>query len=236
MRNTLAIAQRQFAAFFNGPIAYIVVCAVLLLLGFFFWETFFLRQLATVRDMFQLLPLFLIVAAPALSMSLLADEKRTGTIELLLTMPVRDSEVIIGKYLGTLGLYVVLLALTLPYPISVSWLGPLDWGQVFSGYFGLLLTGGAMLAIGLLTSSWTDSQIVALFAGAFFCFVFVFLDRVLPLMPQGAASVLEFLAFNSHLQSMTRGVVDSRDVIYFLSVIAFALMFAFRSLESRRWR
>lgn len=236
MRNTLAIARRQFASYFNGATAYIVICSVLLIFGFLFWQTFFLYGRATMRDMFNLMPWMLLVAAPALTMGLIAEEKRNGTIEILLTMPVRDSDVVVGKFLGVLGLYAVMLALTLPYPLSVSTLGPLDWGQVFTGYLGLFLQGAAMLAIGILASSWTDNQLVALFASMFVCFALWIIDKVLPLLPSGAASVLEWLSFDYHLRSMARGVVDTRDVAYFLSLMGFSLMFSFRALESRRWR
>ncbi|MCA9583208.1 MAG: ABC transporter permease subunit [Myxococcales bacterium] len=236
MQNTLAIAKRQFASYFNGATAYMVICAVLLVFGFFFWQTFFLYGRATVRDMFNLMPIMLLVAAPALTMGLLAEEKRTGTIELLLTMPVKDGEVVMGKFLGVLGLYAVLLLLTLPYPLSVSTLGPLDWGQVFAGYLGLILLGAMLLAIGLLASSWTDNQLVAFFVAIFACFVFWILDKVLPLLPLSLSSLLQWFSFQTHLSSMARGVVDTRDLFYFLSLTGFALLLAFRSLESRRWK
>lgn len=236
MNNTLTIAGRQFRSYFNGAVAYIVLCLVMLFLGFFFWKPFFLYGRATAREMFSYLALILTFAAPMLTMGLLAEEKRSGTIELLITMPVRDAEVIVGKFLGVLGLYAVLLALTLPYPISISTLGRLDWGPVFAGYFGLLLQGGALLAIGLMASSFTDNQLVALFVSLTISVFFFLLDKVLPLLPPGAASVLEWLSFDFHFGSMTRGVLDLRDVIFFLSITGFSLGLAFRALESRRWR
>lgn len=237
MKNTMAIARRQFASYFNGPVAYIVLCAVLLVFGFLFWRTFFLYQVASVRQMVVWMPVMLIVAAPALTMGLLAEEKRTGTIELLLTMPVKDWEVILGKFLGVLGLYAVLLLLTIPYPLSVSSLGNIDSGPVVTAYLGLILTGGAMLAIGLMFSSFTTNQIVAFFAGAFVCFALWLLDKILPFVPTGVmADVAEYLAIDRHLQDMARGVVDTRDVVYFLSITGFALILGFRGLESRRWR
>ncbi len=233
MRN---IAQRQFVSYFNGPVAYIVICVVLLITGFFFWQQFFLDGRATVRQMWTWLTWCMIVGAPALTMGLLAEEKRTGTVELLLTMPVLDRDVILGKFLGVLGLYAVLLALTLPYPLSVASLGDLDWGQVTAGYLGILLQGGTMLAIGLLASSWTDSQVVAFFVSLILCFALGVVDKVLPLLPSGVATVAEWLSFDFHRRSMARGVIDSRDVVFFATSIAVPLMFAFRSLESRRWK
>jgi ABC-2 type transport system permease protein len=237
MTNTLFIAKRQFASYFNGPVAYIVICAALIFVGFFFWQPFFLNGAASVRGLWSWITWSLIIAAPALTMGLLADEKQSGTLEVLLTMPVRDHELIIGKFLAVLGLYVVMLLLTLTYPISVASLGDLDWGQVFAGYLGMFLFGAALLAFGLLASSWTQSQVVALFVSVSFCFVFGFaLDKLLPLLPSDYASYFQWLSFDYHRQSMARGVIDTRDVIFFLTMIAFPLILAFRSIESRRWR
>jgi ABC-2 type transport system permease protein len=235
MNHILTIGGRQFRSYFNGPVAYIVICIVMLALGFFFWNTFFLYGRASAREMFRWLSLILVFALPALTMGLLAEEKRTGTIELLITMPVTDAQVILGKFIGVLGLYAVVLVLTLAYPISVSTLGNLDWGPVWSGYLGLLLQGSAVLAIGLMASSWTDNQLIALFVALTLSVFFWVLDKFLALLPTNAASALEWLSFDYHFQSMARGVVDLRDVLFFFSVTIFALALAFRALESRRW-
>jgi ABC-2 type transport system permease protein len=236
MQNTLTIAGRQFRSYFNGAVAYIVVCIVLLAVGFMFWQPFFLMNRATVRELFRFLGYALVFAAPALTMGLLADEKRTGTLELLITMPVRESEVIVGKFLGALGLFAVLVACTLTYPISVSTLGPLDWGPVVTGYLGVLLQGGAMIALGIAASSYTDNQLVAFFVSFFICMVQLLATMFLPLLGSGwVITLIQWLTFDYHLEGLTRGVVDSRDVFYFLSVTALSLMVAFRALESRRW-
>jgi ABC-2 type transport system permease protein len=235
MNHILTIGGRQFRSYFNGPVAYIVICIVMLTLGFFFWNTFFLYGRASAREMFRWLGLILVFALPALTMGLLAEEKRTGTIELLITMPVTEAQVIVGKFLGVLGLYAVLLVLTLAYPISVSTLGNLDWGPVWSGYLGLFLQGAAVLAIGLMASSWTSNQLIALFVALTLSVFFWVLDKFLALLPTNAASALEWLSFDYHFQSMARGVVDLRDVLFFFSVTLFALALAFRALESRRW-
>ena len=235
MKHILTISGRQFRSYFNGPVAYIVICIVMLTLGFFFWNTFFLYGRASAREMFRWLGLILVFALPPLTMGLLAEEKRTGTIELLITMPVTEAQVILGKFLGVVGLYAVLLVLTLPYPISVSTLGNLDWGPVWSGYLGLFLQGSAILAIGLMASSWTSNQLIALFVALALSVFFWVLDKFLALLPTNAASALEWLSFDYHFQSMARGVVDLRDVLFFFSVTVFALAVAFRALESRRW-
>ena len=235
MKRTLTIARRELVSYFDGPAAYIVLCLFMVTMGLFFWNPFFLVNRASVRSMFDLMSVLLLPTAPAITMGLLAEEKRTGTLETLLTMPLRDSEVVLGKFLGALGLLVVLLILTLPYPISVSTLGNLDWGPVWSAYLAVLLQGSAMLAIGLLASSWTENQLIAFFTAGMICFAFWILGRFLPFVPQSVASALEWISFDYHYENLVRGVIDTRDVLFFFSVTGFGLALAFRSLESRRW-
>ncbi len=236
MRNTLTIARREFRSYFNSPAAYIVGILFLIVVSIMFWNSFFLEQRASVRRLFFWAYVVSAFVGPAITMGLLAEERRTGTFELLITYPVRDGEVVIGKYLGALGLYGVLLALTLPQAYSVSQLGPLDWGPVWSGYLGLLLAGGAYVAIGVLASSWTSNQLIALIValgiGAFFGVI----RHLLFFLPEGLASIFEWLSFGYHSDSLERGVIDTRDIFFFLSVIALCLGLAFRSLESRRWK
>ncbi|WP_053234945.1 ABC transporter permease [Sandaracinus amylolyticus] len=235
MQNTLTIAGRQFRAYFNGPVAYIVIALSLLIVGFLFWEPFFLMNRASVREMFRFMSWMLIVGAPAITMGLLADERRSGTLELLITMPVRESEVILGKFLGAVGLLAVLLLCSLPYPISVAQLGSLDWGQVATGYLGLFLQGCAMIALGIAASSFTENQLVAFFVATFVFLFMTVLGFYLPLWSGSFASFLEWITFDFHRESMGRGVIDTRDVIYFVSFATIFLMLAFRALESRRW-
>lgn len=235
MQNTLTIAGRQFRAYFNGPVAYVVLAFSLFLVGFLFWEPFFLMNRASVREMFRFLSYTLVFGVPAITMGLIADERRSGTLELLITMPVRESEVILGKFLGAIGLITVLLLCTVPYAISVEQLGDLDWGQVFTGYLGLFFQACAMVALGLAASSFTDNQLVAFFVSFFVFAMIAVAGFYLPLVAGGYASVIESLTFDFHRESMGRGVIDSRDVIYFLSFAGIFLMLAFRALESRRW-
>ena len=236
---TLNIARRQFASYFNGPAAYIVIALVLILTGFMFFYipgAFFLTGRASLRTLFQMMPFTLMFACPALTMGLLAEEKRNGTLELLITLPVREWEVIVGKYLAAVGLLAVTFALTLPYPIVVNTLGNLDWGQVWTGYFGLLLEGSALLAIGMMASSFTDNQLIAFFVAGIFAFMFVVVGYATPFFPSGLASVVEQMSFSFHFESMARGVLDTKDLVFFSSMIFFPLAIAFRALESRRWK
>lgn len=236
---TLNIARRQFASYFNGPAAYIVIAQVLLLTGFLFFYipgAFFLTGRATMRTLFQMMPFTLMFACPALTMGLLAEEKRNGTLELLATMPVREWEIIVGKYLAAVGLLGVMLALTIPYPIVVNTLGNLDWGQIWSGYFGLFLEGSALLALGMMASSFTDNQLIAFFVAGTLAFGFVIVGYATPFLSSGLASVVEQLSFSFHFESMARGVLDTKDLVFFFSMIFFPLAIAFRGLESRRWK
>jgi ABC-2 type transport system permease protein len=240
MQNTLTIARRQFLSYFNGPVAYVVGCIFLGLVAVMFWwfpNNFFLQGRATIRDLYFWMTLpVTVLLAPALTMGLVATEKRTGTIELLLTMPVRDLDVILGKFIGAFGLYAVIVALTINHPIAVSSLGALDWGPVIAGYVGLLLYGAALIAVGLFFSTLTDIELIPLFLSVVFGFSVWIMDKSTPLLPSGVASVVEWLSFDYHLQSMARGVIDSRDIIYFVSISGIALGLAYRVLESRRWR
>jgi ABC-2 type transport system permease protein len=236
MNNTLTIARREFRSYFNSPTAYIVGSLFLLVVAIMFWNTFFLEQRASVRRLFSWAFGVSVFVAPAITMGLIAEERRTGTLELLITYPVRDSEVVLGKYLGALGLYTVLLALTVPQVFSVASMGQLDMGPVWAGYLGLFLSGGAFLAIGVLASSWTSNQLVALIVAAAIGGFFAMIGHLLVFLPPGASSVFEFLSFGYHANSLERGVIDTRDVFFFISVIALSLGLAFRSLESRLWK
>lgn len=236
MRNTLTIARREFRSYFNSPAAYIVGMLFLIVVAIMFWNSFFLEQRASVRRLFFWAYAVSVFVGPAITMGLLAEEKRTGTLELLITYPVRDAEVVLGKYLGALGLYAVLLLLTLPQVFSVASMGPLDWGPVWSGYLGLLLSGGAFVAIGILASSWTSNQLIALIVALAIAAFFSIIRHLLFFLPQGLASVFEWLSFGYHSDSLERGVIDTRDVFFFFSVIGLCLGLAFRSLESRLWK
>jgi ABC-2 type transport system permease protein len=237
MQNTWTIAKRQFMSLVNSPVAYIVAFVVLLIVEFMFWQVFFLQGRASVVEMFNWFGYTLPIAVPALTMGLIAEEKSSGTIELLLTMPVRESEVILGKFLGTYFLFAIIVAISFVNPVVVSTLGDLDWGPVFTGYLGLMLQGAAMIALGLMASSWTKSQLIAFFIGLILLGI---LGLLVPattrfLATGTVATVLDAISFPKHLESMARGVIDTRDVIFFLSLTAVGLVVSFQALESRRW-
>jgi len=236
--NTLAIAVREFAAYFNSPMGYIIVAMFTLLLGvlFFFMFGFLVMRRATLQPLFSAMAVLMPLLGAAIAMRTFAEERRLGTIELLITMPVRDGEVIVGKFLGAMGLLTCTIAATLVYPIAVSRMGDLDIGPVTGGYLGLLLGGGAYIAMGMLVSSYSRDQISAFFISAFLGYLFFLIDKGLILMGVGIVpSVLEYLCFDYHFKSIARGVIDSRNVIFFLSVITACLLASARSLDRRRW-
>jgi ABC-2 type transport system permease protein len=243
MKPMLTIAKREYRAYFDSPLAYVVICLSLLMLGVWvfagprnFWQV----DQATLRSLFEASPLgmvFLIV--PVITMRLVAEEKRSGTLEMLITLPVKDSEVILGKYLGALGLVLTLAASTLLYPILMfkfPWhLGAIDWGPVASGYLGIVLFSAAAVAVGLLVSSLTESQVIAFFVTFIVLVALHWVGEIWQLVPNTLGTVIRELSFREHYTSFERGVIDTTDVIFFLSCATLALLLSFRALESRKW-
>ncbi|MDH5525976.1 MAG: ABC transporter permease subunit [Nitrospirota bacterium] len=235
MNGAWAVFRREFGAYFGQPVAYVVIVAYLLICGWFLNATLFLEGQATLRNFFAMVPLILVFFAPALTMRLLAEEWKNGTMELLVTFPLRDIDVVLGKFLAAFAVLAVAQGLTLMYPLTIGSLGNLDGGQVASAYLGTLLLGGALLAVGLWASALTRSQIVAFIVAFFICFGLNMLGKILPLVPGALVPLVELLALDTHFNNMVKGVVDSRDVLYFLSVIAFCLMGTVTTLEGRKW-
>jgi ABC-2 type transport system permease protein len=238
MNPALVISRREIRTYFNSPVAYIVVTVFTVLTGVLFFPPLFVEGQADLRGLFGNMPILFMFLAPAITMRLLADEKASGTLELLITMPVRDWEVVLGKFLAAMALLCSALALTLVFAITVRVLGPLDRGPAIGGFLGLLLMGGAYVSIGVMTSAFSRNSIVAFilaFAISFGLFLFGRMTQFLP-VPQVLQPVLAFLSLESHFENIGRGVIDSRDVIYYLSVTAVCLLAATLSLDSRRWR
>ena len=236
MGNTLTIFKKELGSYFNSPIAYIVITVFLLVSGYLFFSQIFLTGEASMRQFFGLTPMIFIFFAPAITMRLLSEEKRTGTIEVLITMPVSDWSVVFGKFLAALGLLLVAILLTLAYPLSLGTLGDLDWGTVFGGYLGLVLLGGSYLAIGIMTSSWTKNQVVAFIIAFAITFSLYLCGKLLPLMPASLAPLIEYISLDAHFMNISKGVVDTRDLVYYLSLILSCLFMATQSLASRKWR
>jgi len=234
MNNVYHIFRREFRAYFDSPIAYIVLMFFLLVSGYFFTSNLFLMNQASMRTLFGIIPLLFVFFIPAISMRLIAEEKKSGTIELLFTYPIRDSEIVLGKYLAALGLILVSLLFTIVYAISMSTVGDMDGGQVVAGYIGLLLIGAAYLAIGIFASSITENQIIAFIVALAISFFFFILDKILFFVPASLASILEYLAIEYHFQNIARGVIDSRNLIYYFSMIFVGLLLASHALSRRK--
>ncbi len=245
MSTTFTIAKREFRSSFDSPVAYVVICLGLIMLGFLFFMSnggFWQADRATLQPLFYWAPQGLsLLIIPVVTMRLLAEEKRTGTLEMLITLPVKDHEVILGKFLGAWGLVLVLIASTLLYPIMMFWLGPwhlgaIDRGPIWSGYLGLVCYSAAATAIGLLVSALTESQMIALIVTVA---TLLFLHLIGRAGDSAGTSwlkdVIAFISFDTRLAPFSRGQIITRDIVYFLSIAVGCLMAAFRALERRKW-
>lgn len=238
MNNIKPIYKRELSAYFNSPIAYIFISVFLIVGNWLFFQNFFLVNQASLRQYFGLLPWIFLFLTPAITMRVWAEEKHSGTEELLLTLPVRDVEVVMAKFLASLTFLSLALFLSLSIPISAASLGNLDWGPVIGGYFGGVLLGATYLSLGLFISSLTRNQIIAFVLGLAACFLVFIIgaDFVTSSMPGWLGWLFNFFGISSHFYNIARGVIDSRDVIYYLCFIGFFLWLNIKSVESRNWR
>ncbi len=237
MNDILAITKKELRAYFLSPIALIFLGTFLFVTLFtFFWvEQFFARNIADVRPLFSWLPVLLIFLCSALTMRLWSEEQKTGTLEVLLTLPVRISDLVLGKFLASLILVAVALFLTLGLPITVSMLGDLDWGPVVGGYLAAILVAGAYIAIGLWVSSMTENQIISLIASVILCGAFYLLgsDVIAQAFGNRGAEIMADLGTGSRFESIRRGVLDLRDLIYYAGLIATFLTLNVLSLRAK---
>ena len=254
MSNILAIAQKELKSYFASPIAYVVIGLFALMFGFFYYTLLgiFIEQGMRMMGMQggptqnvneqMLRPLFLnasvllLFVLPMITMRTYSEEKRSGTIEVLLTSPLTDVDIIMGKFLGAMALYAAMLAVTLVHVGVLFAFGTPEWIPIATGYLGLLLMGGCFISIGLLISSFTRNQIVAVMATfAVFLLLWV-INWVGPLTGPTTQAVLEYLSITSHLDDFTRGIIDTKHVVYYVSFIAFGLFLTARSVDTERWR
>ena len=238
MRNVWTITTRELNSYFVSPVAYVVSAAFLLISGVLFSLIITSTLQASLNGAFGNITFILILVAPILTMKLLAEEVRMGTLELLLTSPVDDWQVVVGKYLGSLILFaVMLLAPTLVYVVFLVAFGQPDFGPIISGYLGVLLLGGAFLAVGVLASSLTQNQVVAGFLGIVFLLLMWISDALNQIVGGGAVgSALSYLSITQHYNDFLSGVIATPNIIYPLSVIAVSLFIATQVLQTRRWR
>ncbi|WP_035982305.1 Gldg family protein [Bradyrhizobium sp. STM 3843] len=239
MHNVLRIARKELGAFFASPAAFIFMAAFLAIsLFLFFWvDRFFARDIADVRPLFEWMPVLMIFFVSAVTMRMWSEERRAGTLEFLLTSPVAPLQLVLGKYLACLALVAIALALTLPLPITVSLIGPLDWGPVLGGYLAALALASAYISIGLFVSARTDNQVISLIVSVLICGVFYLLgsSTLTSLTGNEGGELLRLLGAGSRFESIARGVIDLRDLYYYLSIFGVFLVLNLYVLESLRW-
>ena len=235
--NTLIITWKETTTYFTSPMAYIIAGVFVALTGYFFVQSVGVPfPEASNRGWIQGTTLVFILWSPAMTMRLLAEEQKLGTLELLMTSPVRDYEIVMGKYLATLIILLATLLLTLYYGLLVSWFGDPDIGPFLSSYLGLILYGAATLAIGLLASSLTSNQVVAAVLGFGTLLLLTLVGQATSVTSGTTAVVLEQISLTGHFTDFTRGIIDTHNIVYFLSAIAIFLFLTVRNVESRRWR
>jgi ABC-2 type transport system permease protein len=237
MNKIWTIARRELGVFFDSLTAYILLVVFLAFTGAFTWlfvADVFLNNQASMQSFFSVAYWTFFVLIPALTMRMIAEEKKSGTLELLLTKPVSDWQVVLGKFAATMVLIGIALALTLPYYFTIASIGPIDHGAVWSGYLGLILMSATYISIGIFTSSVSDNQIVsfllALFIGIFFHWIF---DIIASSFQGILGEIFSFMSVSTHYESVSRGVIDSKDIIYFLSIIFITLIASEASLSKR---
>ena len=217
------VFRRELKSFFVSPSAYIVITIYLALTGWFFFSTFFLAGRADMRSFFNLMPLLFSFTIPAVTMRLFSEEYSSGSYEMLKTQPVTTADIVGGKFLSAVAFIGVMLVPTLIYAVTISSVGDLDWGPVAGGYIGAILMAGAYTAVGLLASSATRNQIVAFIVSAAVCVFLSLIDQIIWVLPAGIGGVLSKIGTAYHFTNISKGIIDSRDLIYFASVIFIAL-------------
>lgn len=237
VRTIAVLIKKELGSYFNSPVGYIVAAVFLAVGNWLFFKPFFVINEAGLRGYFNLLPWLLLFLAPALSMRVWAEERRMGTVEFLLTLPISPAQAVIAKFVSAWLFLIFILVLSISLPLSVSQLGRLDWGPVIGGYLGAVLLGGVYLAIGSAVSSFTRNQIIAFVASLAAMFAALILGSAFMLagLPDAVGHLLEYLGLFNHFESLARGVVDTKDLVYLLTVIAASLWVNVISLKYRRW-
>jgi len=240
MKKILAITKKEFNSYFSSPIAYCFTIAFLILSNaiFFYVWLFFLKNQASLRGFFSLLPWLFLFLAPSLTMRSWAEEKKLGTMELMMTLPVRDYEVVLGKFFASLSFLTFTVLLTLPLVFTCLYMGEPDMGPIIGGYCGAVLLGATYLSIGLFVSSLTENQIVAFISGVSICFLFLLIgeEMIISRLPGVLVPLFAYLGLGAHFDSIGRGVLDSRDILYYLSLAGFFLFLNVCTVESRKWK
>ena len=258
MRNFLFILAKEFRSYFNSPIALVTISIFTVLTGYYFYNIFasfgtlsFQAQTDpmianrygalnvtefVIRPFIGTLSMVMLIMLPMLTMRSFSEEKKTGTIELLLTYPVKDMEVIFGKFAGCMGIFSIMLMLSFACVLLVEYFGEPEWGVIATGYLGLLFMGSAFISLGVFMSSITENQIVAAVLTFACLLIFSLINYSIGFVGETMAKILEYLSFNYHMRNFVKGVIDTSDATYYLLFTVFFLFTSMRSLESKRWR
>lgn len=237
MNYTAILAKKELKGYFNSPAAYIVLVIFLLLSGWFFASPLFINNSAELRSLFGILPIVYLFFIPAITMSLISKETNSGTLEILSTFPIKESQIIMGKFWASLQLIGIGLAFTLIHLITIMILGSnIDYGPIFCGYIGLILLGGFYSAIGIFSSTITSNQIVAFIISFFIVFFLFIIQFSLFFIPPFFTGFFQYISTGYHFDNIARGVIDTRNLIYFLSGTALFLKLSISILENRKWK
>ena len=232
---SIVIAKKEIGSYFNSLSAYIVGTVFLLIAGWFFVSNLFLVNLANLNTVIELMPFLFLFFIPAITMGAFTDERKSGTIELLFTMPLTDWDIILGKFFASFGLTLIILFFTISYPITLIFLGKPDMGQIYSQYLGIIFLAASYISIGIAISSYTTSQVISFIITFLILFFFFIVDKFLIFLPDKIANIFYQIAVMPHFHNMIKGVIDSSDIVYFLSIITAFLFLTLYSLERRHW-
>jgi len=235
MKNIIIITGKEFKSYLLSPMAYIIIGIFLGLTGFFFGSSNSTYSYTSLSGFLNMGGLLLLLLSSVLTMRIIAEEKKLGTIELLLTAPVRDSEIILGKFFGSLGIVLVMIILTFYYPILLKIFGDPDFGPIASGYLGLFLLSCASLAVGIFASSLTSNQLVSAVVSGGILFGLWYLGSAASFLPDALGDVIGYFSLSKYYPDFISGIIDTRGIIFYLSVTVLFLFLSIRSLENSRW-
>ncbi len=258
MRNFIFILTKEIRSYFYSPVAFVVITIFSVLIGYYFYNIFaafstisFQAQTDpmvasqygvlnvtefVIRPFFGVVSIVMLIMLPMLTMRSFAEEKKTGTIELLLTYPVKDLELVLGKFAGCMGIFAIMLSLSVPCLLLVAFFGDPEWGVIVTGYGGLFLMGGAFISLGLFMSSLTENQIIAAVLSFASLMVLYMVGSSSGFVGEKMGQFLEYVSILSHFETFARGVLDTSDITYYLLFAVFFLFLSMHSLESKRWR
>ena len=237
MKHILTIIKKELNSYFNSPAAYVIIVVFLVFVSWMYGRSMFLMSQATMRSFFSLIPWVFLIMIPAITMKMWAEERKLGTTEILLTLPVKDWEVVIGKFCASLLFVIITLLGTLIIPIILISIGNPDVGAIIGSYLGTILLAGSYLSIGLWVSGLTDNQVIAFIVSVSIIFIFLMLGATdfLYFVPDTLRGFFRGISLSHHYSSVTRGVIDTRDILYYVSLIGFFLYLNLKNIQSRNW-